>query len=107
MVSANERVEAVSMRSGALERACISARSGALRRVLPPTPIEHIDGPDARIADVARALSAHIASRPLTAAVLAVGVGFIVGGALSFRAGRAALASAGRHVLRELLKQVL
>jgi hypothetical protein len=106
-MSANERLEAAVMRGGSLEPTQVSARARALRRVPPLTPIEHIDGPDTRIADVARAVTARIASRPLTAAVLAVGLGFVVGGALSFRAGRAALAAAGRHILRELLKQVL
>jgi hypothetical protein len=34
-------------------------------------------------------------------------VGIVVGGALSFRAGRIALAAAARHVAHEVLKQVL
>jgi hypothetical protein len=43
----------------------------------------------------------------LTSVAAAIGVGFVVGGALSFRGGRIALAAVGRHVAREFLKQVL
>jgi len=35
---------------------------------------------------------------------LALGAGFVVGGAFCFRAGRIALAAAARHIARELLK---
>ncbi|HEX8791929.1 MAG TPA: hypothetical protein VF765_13335 [Polyangiaceae bacterium] len=37
----------------------------------------------------------------------AVAIGVIVGGGLSFRLGRLLLAAASRHVVREVLKQVL
>lgn len=82
-------------------------RPRALRRLPQISRVERVDGPDARLAEVARAVCERIVSRPLTSAMLAVSVGFVVGGALSFRAGRLALAAAGRHILRELLKQVL
>jgi hypothetical protein len=106
-MSANEWLDSAVMGTGSIERTQASTRARALRKPPLMTPTKHIEGPDARIVDLARAVTARIASRPLTAAMLAVGVGFIVGGALSFRAGRAALAAAGRQVLRELLKQVL
>jgi len=35
---------------------------------------------------------------------LALGAGFVVGGAFCFRAGRIVLAAAARHIARELLK---
>ena len=69
-------------------------------------PME-LGGPVARIAVLAQAVARRIRSRPVASLVLALGVGFVVGGALSFRAGRAALATAARHCTRELLKQVL
>jgi hypothetical protein len=39
--------------------------------------------------------------------LVAVSAGFVVGGALSFRAGRMALAVLGRHAVREFLKEIL
>ncbi|MBV9948435.1 MAG: hypothetical protein JOZ69_16410 [Myxococcales bacterium] len=48
-----------------------------------------------------------VRARPWSSVAAAIGVGFIVGGALSFRAGRIAMAAAARHLARELLKQVL
>jgi hypothetical protein len=48
-----------------------------------------------------------IRERPLTSLAVAVGVGFLVGGALSFRAGRLALAAAARRVAEEVFRQVL
>ncbi len=65
---------------------------------------EHV-GP--RMADLARAISERIRHRPFTSLAVAVGLGFAIGGALTFRAGRVAIAAATRHVARELLKQVL
>ena len=66
-----------------------------------------LEGPAARARDLARSVARRIRSRPVSSLLLAVGVGFIVGGALSFRVGRVLLASASRHIARELLKQVL
>jgi hypothetical protein len=63
--------------------------------------------PAARAAELARALYGRIRERPLTSLAVAVGVGFLVGGALSFRAGRLALAAAARRVAQEVFKQVL
>jgi hypothetical protein len=106
-MSASERIEAAIMTTDSIERAPASTRPRALRRLPQTSRVERLDGPDARLAEVVRAVCERIVSRPLTSAVLAVSVGFVIGGALSFRAGRLALAAAGRHVLRELLKQVL
>jgi hypothetical protein len=55
------------------------------------------------MAGVARRISA----QPFESMVIALGVGFALGGALSFRAGRLAVRVAMRHVGRELLKQFL
>jgi hypothetical protein len=56
---------------------------------------------------IARAVKQRVHERPLTAVAAAVAVGLIVGGGLSFRLGRLLLAAASRHVVREVLKQVL
>jgi hypothetical protein len=56
---------------------------------------------------IARAVKQRVKERPLTAVAAAVAVGLIVGGGLSFRFGRLLLAAASRHVVREVLKQVL
>jgi ElaB/YqjD/DUF883 family membrane-anchored ribosome-binding protein len=65
------------------------------------------EGPGARVSELARAIGRRIRERPMTSLAVAIGVGFVVGGALSFRAGRIAFAAAARHVTREVLKQVL
>jgi hypothetical protein len=78
----------------------------ALRRVDSPGPID-LEGPGARVLELVRAIERRIAQRPLTAVAAAIGIGFLVGGALSFRAGRIALAAATRYVAREVFKQVL
>jgi hypothetical protein len=59
------------------------------------------------LSELARAIAARIRQKPLSSVAVAVGIGFAVGGALTFRAGRLALAAAARHVARELLKQIL
>jgi ElaB/YqjD/DUF883 family membrane-anchored ribosome-binding protein len=69
-------------------------------------PID-VEGPSARLGDLARAIARRIEGRPFASIVVGLGIGFVVGGALSFRAGRIALAAAARHVAREVLKQVL
>lgn len=106
-IGAGQPIEAITLDRGRIERAQAPTRARALRRVGPRPPLEHVDGPDARVVEIVRGLAERIASRPLTSAMLAIGVGFVVGGALSFRTGRMAVAAAGRHILRELLKQVL
>jgi hypothetical protein len=88
-------------------------RRGAARRVGPrrnPPQVRdpaESDGPVARVSSLAVAFSGRVRKRPLTSLAVAIGVGFVVGGALSFRAGRLALTAAARHLARELLKQVL
>jgi hypothetical protein len=71
------------------------------------TDLARLEGPAARVAELARALAWRVRERPVATLAVAVGVGFLVGGALTFRAGRIALAVAARRVAREVLKQVL
>jgi hypothetical protein len=64
-------------------------------------------GPEARILEVAQALRKRIRRQPIAALAIAAGAGFVIGGAMSFRAGRLLLAAGARNVARELLKQLL
>ncbi len=66
-----------------------------------------LKGPVSRAGGLTRAVMQRIRRRPLASLAVAVGAGFVVGGALSFRAGRIALRAAARHVAREVLKQLL
>jgi hypothetical protein len=66
--------------------------------------VEHLG---LRLSDLALAISERIRRRPAIALAAAIGVGFAIGGALTFRAGRIAIAAAARRVARELLKQVI
>jgi hypothetical protein len=63
--------------------------------------------PDLRLLSLLNAVARRIRSQPLGALALAIGVGFALGGALSFRAGRILVATGARHVAREVLKQLL
>jgi hypothetical protein len=73
-----------------------------------PTPDGGVRAPvGAQALERGRALRVRILERPLTSLAVAVGVGFLVGGALSFRAGRFALVAAARRVAQEVLKQVI
>ena len=65
------------------------------------------EGQEARILELVEALGRRIRRRPLAALAAGVGLGFVIGGALSFRAGRILLAAGARHAARELLKQLL
>jgi hypothetical protein len=60
-----------------------------------------------RVSSLTKAVVRRIRRQPLTSLFVMIGAGFVVGGALSFRAGRVVLVAAARHVGRELLKQVL
>jgi hypothetical protein len=71
------------------------------------TDLAALEGPVARVEELARALAWRVRERPMATLAVAMGVGFLVGGALTFRAGRIALAVAARRVAREVLKQVL
>lgn len=66
-----------------------------------------LEGPGARLGDAAEGLASTIRNRPTEALLSIAGLGFILGGALTFRAGRVALGAALRHASRELLKQLL
>lgn len=71
-----------------------------------PRPAE-MAVPAVRVHELVRALAAGIRRRPLTSLGVAIGVGFLVGGALSFRAGRIVLAAAARRVAKQVLEKVL
>lgn len=70
-------------------------------------PSFELEGPAAPLRAMVHAVTRRVRERPLTAVAAAVALGVIVGGGLSFRLGRLLLASASRHVVREVLKQVL
>jgi hypothetical protein len=64
-------------------------------------------GAKPRIADLLDAAVRFARARPYPAIAAALVAGFVVGGALSFRAGRVLLAAGGRQLGQELLKQLL
>jgi hypothetical protein len=66
-----------------------------------------VSGALARANELLDAVVARVRRQPYAAMAVAGGVGFVLGGALSFRAGRVVLAAATRHVGRELFKQVV
>ena len=78
-----------------------------------PTPhrrsamVVGLEGWQAHLLELIAAVTRRIRRRPLAALAVGVGVGFVIGGALSFRTGRLLLAAGTRHVTRELLKQLL
>jgi hypothetical protein len=78
-----------------------------LQRSLSNAALRRVSRGDARASALARGVVERIRERPLTSIVAALGIGFVVGGALSFRMGRTALRVATRYVARELLKAVL
>ena len=87
-------------------RSSTTARpSATLRESARPT--FELDGPAAPLRSIVHAVTQRVRERPLTAVAAAVAIGVIVGGGLSFRVGRLLLAAASRHVVREVLKQVL
>jgi hypothetical protein len=63
--------------------------------------------PDARLVALLEAVARRIRRQPLAALAVAIGAGFMLGGALSSRTGRAVVSAAARHLGRELLKQLL
>ncbi len=79
----------------------------AKRPALVPFPRADLEGPAARVNELVASILGNIKRRPLASIAVALGVGFVIGGALSFRAGRLALAVAARHLGRQMLKQVL
>jgi hypothetical protein len=84
------------------------------RRSRPPVagrsliiPSGDFEGAEMRVMGLVRALARRVRRRPGESIAVALVGGFVLGGALSFRAGRIAAAAAARHVGRELLKQLL
>ena len=114
-MNSNDRIEQVLVGQarpdpGPLRRRDSAAPRFASRRTrarLPSVADLALEGPAARMGNLSRAVLQRICRRPLASLAVAIGIGFTVGGALSFRAGRVALAVAARHVAREVLKQVL
>jgi hypothetical protein len=66
-----------------------------------------LEGQESRILELVEALGRQIRRRPLASLAVGLGAGFVIGGALTSRAGRILLAAGARHVARELLKQLL
>ncbi len=66
-----------------------------------------LEGQHARVLELIAAVARRIRRRPLAALAIGAGLGFVIGGALSFRAGRLLLAAGARQVARELLKQLI
>ena len=66
-----------------------------------------LEDPAAPLRAIVQAVTRRVHERPLTAVAAMVALGVVVGGGLSFRLGRVLLAAASRHVVREVLKQVL
>lgn len=63
-------------------------------------------GAFSRASELLNATVARIQRQPYASMAIAGGVGFVVGGALSFRAGRVVLGAAARHMSHELFKQI-
>ncbi len=63
--------------------------------------------PDGRVAEVMSGVAGRIGNQPVTSLAVAAALGFVVGGALSFRAGRVLLSLAARQLGREVIKQLL
>jgi hypothetical protein len=104
-MNANERIEsAVQGPRASGERRKGSERTRAIQKVPRRIPLP---AADTRVAEVMAGVARRISAQPFESMVIALGVGFTLGGALSFRAGRLALRVAMRHVGRELLKQLL
>jgi ElaB/YqjD/DUF883 family membrane-anchored ribosome-binding protein len=92
----------VEVREGPRERAATMVQ----RRRRAPL-VSGLEGQQARIVELIAAVARRIRGRPFAALAVGAGVGFVIGGALSFRAGRLLLAAGARHVARELLKQLI
>ena len=84
-----------------------ASRRRAMPRESAASPAVVFGGRVRPLSAIARAVKRRVHERPLTAVAAAVVVGLVVGGGLSFRLGRLLLAAASRHVVREVLKQVL
>jgi hypothetical protein len=82
-------------------------RSVALQRPRRIPAALGLGGPETRFVELADELGRRIRREPLKALAVAAGVGFLVGGAMTFRAGRLLLAAGARQAARALLKQLL
>jgi hypothetical protein len=63
-----------------------------------------VETPRAQLAAVGRKIEAQYKERPYFTLALALGIGFAIGGGLSSRVGRIALAAVGRYLVKELVK---
>jgi hypothetical protein len=63
--------------------------------------------PDEGVAKVMAAVARRIGEQPAAALAAAIALGFVFGGAMSFRAGRVLLSVAARQLGREVIKQLL
>jgi hypothetical protein len=87
-------------------------REQAARSPARPTPprrsvVVGFEGQHAHVLELIEAMARRIRRRPLAALAVGAGIGFVIGGALSSRTGRLLLAAGARHVVREVLKQLL
>ncbi|MGD0674684.1 MAG: hypothetical protein ABSC94_04655 [Polyangiaceae bacterium] len=103
-MNANERIESATASS--IKEAGPARRSPSGARGVHRAPPIVADEP-VTAAQALKSVARTIASKPASSLAAALGIGFLVGGALSFRAGRIALGAASRRVARELLKQLL
>jgi len=71
-----------------------------------PRSLGSDEGAITRVSNFAASVAARIRQQPYLSLAVAGGVGFVVGGALSFRAGRVVLVAAARQVGRQLLNDV-
>jgi len=99
--------ETMTTTASAASPAPAPSRRRAIPREPAPSPAVVFDGRVRPLRAIAKAVKRRVHERPFTAVAAAVAVGLIVGGGLSFRLGRLLLATASRHVVREVLKQVL
>jgi hypothetical protein len=84
-----------------------AARRPGTRRLRRLPPSLGLEVQETKVLELLDAIERNIRRRPLTALACGIGAGFVIGGALSSRAGRLLLAAGARHAARELLKQLL
>ena len=93
-----------------MSHASATVANGNTHRALPPNidvNLADLGEPGARVEELVHLLTRRIRERPVASLAVALGVGFLVGGGLSFRFGRMALAIVARRAARGVLKQVL
>jgi hypothetical protein len=72
-----------------------------------PSGRARYEDPTEHFVRIASVFARSISRKPLLAMTAALAVGFVIGGGMSTRAGRLALGAAGRHVIRELLRNAI